>query len=141
MPDHWNISILNSQAKERTGYPTQKPLALLERVIEASSNIGDLVFDPFCGCVTAPVAAEKLGRQWVGIDVAYISGYLVKKRLAEEVFVGAPLNIKEYEPIFRSDIPERTDIEDKKVLDSIEIKQKKHEEQEGKCAGCEYPYR
>ena len=139
MRDVWEISYLNSQAKERTGYPTQKPLAVLERVVQASSNEGDLVLDPFCGCATAPVAAEKLGRQWVGIDVAYISGYLVKKRLADEVFIGAPLKIKEYEPVFRSDIPERTDIEDKKVLDSIEIKQKKHREQEGKCAGCEYP--
>lgn len=139
LPDHWNISILNSQAKERTGYPTQKPLALLERIIEASSDKGDLILDPFCGCATAAVAAEKLGRQWVGIDVAYISGYLVKKRLAEEVFVGASLKIKEYEPIFRTDILERTDISDEKVLDSIEIKQRKHKEQEGRCAGCEYP--
>ena len=131
-------SINANDKKERTGYPTQKPIALLERIISASSNEGDLVLDPFCGCATAPVAAEKLGRQWVGIDVAYISGYLVKKRLVDEVFVGAPL-VKEYEPVFRADIPERTDIQDKKELDTLAIKQKKHEEQEGKCAGCEYP--
>ena len=131
-------SINANDKTERTGYPTQKPIALLERVISASSNEGDIVFDPFCGCATAPVAAEKLGRQWVGIDVAYISGYLVRKRLVEEVFVGAPL-VKEYEPVFRADIPKRTDIQDKKELDTLAIKQKKHADQEGKCAGCEYP--
>ena len=65
----WNIDIINSQAKERTGYPTQKPLALYERIIKASSNPGDFVLDPFCGCATTPVAAERLGRQWIGIDI------------------------------------------------------------------------
>ncbi len=56
-------------AKERTGYPTQKPLALYERFIKASSNPGDMVLDPFCGCATTPIAAERLGRQWVGMDI------------------------------------------------------------------------
>ena len=56
-------------SSERTGYPTQKPLALYERIIKASSNPGDWVLDPFCGCATTPVAAERLGRQWVGIDI------------------------------------------------------------------------
>ena len=60
---------LNTMDKERTGYPTQKPLALYERFIEASSNPGDIVLDPFCGCATTPVAAERQGRQWVGIDI------------------------------------------------------------------------
>ena len=60
---------LNTMDKERTGYPTQKPLALYERFIEASSNPGDIVLDPFCGCATTPVAAERQGRQWVGIDL------------------------------------------------------------------------
>ena len=69
MRDVWEISYLNSQSKERTGYPTQKPLALYERIIKASSNEGDLVLDPFCGCATTPVAAERLGRQWVGMDI------------------------------------------------------------------------
>ena len=57
-------------AKERVGYPTQKPLKLLERIVLASSNEGDMVLDPFCGCATACVAAQKLGRQWVGIDIS-----------------------------------------------------------------------
>ena len=64
-----DIDPINSQAKERTGFPTQKPLALYERVIKASSDPGDMVLDPFCGCATTAVAAERLGRQWVGMDI------------------------------------------------------------------------
>ena len=66
MRDVWNISVLHPSAKERVGYPTQKPLSLLERIIRASSNEGDYVFDPFCGCATTLVAAEKLSRKWGG---------------------------------------------------------------------------
>ena len=76
-----DINPINSQAAERLGYPTQKPLALLERIISASSNPGDVVFDPFCGCGTAVVAAEKLGRQWIGIDITYIALDLMINRL------------------------------------------------------------
>src|ERR1700735_5158784 len=68
-------------AAERLGYPTQKPVALLERIIEASSNLGDLVLDPFCGCGTTIDAAEKLGRQWIGIDVTQLAISLIKNRL------------------------------------------------------------
>ena len=85
MQDWWEISILNSQSKERVGYPTQKPLALLERIIKASSNKGDIVLDPFCGCATTCVAAEELHRRWIGIDVSVKSYELVKQRLAKEV--------------------------------------------------------
>ena len=67
--DVWDIPIINPLSKERTGYPTQKPLILYERIIRASSNKSDIVLDPFCGCATTPVAAERLGRQWVGIDI------------------------------------------------------------------------
>ncbi len=68
--DVWSdILPLRSWHKERTGYPTQKPLALYERIIQASSNPGDIVLDPFCGCATTPVAAERTGRQWVGMDI------------------------------------------------------------------------
>ena len=70
MRDIWEISYLNSQAKERLGYATQKPLALLERIIKASSNEGDVVFDPFCGCATTIEAAQNLGRKWIGVDIA-----------------------------------------------------------------------
>lgn len=78
-----DISPINSQAKERLGYPTQKPLALLERIIEASSNEGDIILDPFCGCGTAVAAAEKLGRKWVGIDITHLSISLMKYRLKD----------------------------------------------------------
>ena len=64
-----DIGRLGGQSKEKTGYPTQKPLALYERIIKASSNKGDLVLDPFCGCATTPIAAERLGRQWLGMDL------------------------------------------------------------------------
>lgn len=80
--DVWtDINPLNSQAAERLGYPTQKPLALLERIITASSNPGDVVLDPFCGCGTTVDAAQKLGRRWVGIDVTYLAVDLIDKRL------------------------------------------------------------
>ncbi len=72
-----------SQSPERTGYPTQKPLALLERIINASSNEGDIVLDPFCGCATTCVAAEKLKRKWIGIDVSHKAYELVKERLVK----------------------------------------------------------
>jgi site-specific DNA-methyltransferase (adenine-specific) len=78
-----DISPLNSQAQERLGYPTQKPLALLERIISASSNPGDVVLDPFCGCGTAVHAAEKLGRRWIGIDITHLSIALIEKRLRD----------------------------------------------------------
>lgn len=79
-----DIPPINSQASEAMGYPTQKPLALLERIVNASSNPGDLVLDPFCGCGTAVVAAEKLGRQWIGIDVTYIALDLMISRLVKD---------------------------------------------------------
>lgn len=82
--DCWDdISPLNSQAKERLGYPTQKPVALLERIIAASSNEGDIVLDPFCGCGTTVHAAEKLNRQWIGIDVTHLAIGLIEKRLRD----------------------------------------------------------
>ena len=81
LTDWWYIPTLNTMAKERTGYPTQKPLALLERIITASSNKGDMVLDPFCGCATTCVAAEKLGRQWLGVDVSHRAYELVNQRL------------------------------------------------------------
>lgn len=81
-----DISPINSQAAERLGYPTQKPLTLLERIISASSNRGDVVLDPFCGCGTAIVAAQKLGRQWIGIDITHLSIALLKYRLKGSPF-------------------------------------------------------
>ncbi|MDR1314004.1 MAG: restriction endonuclease [Deltaproteobacteria bacterium] len=96
-----DIPPVNARAAERLGYPTQKPLALLERFVSASSNPGDLVLDPFCGCGTAVEAAEKLGRQWIGIDVTHLAIALVEKRLEDGfrhkglswVTVGTPKDI------------------------------------------------
>ena len=76
-----DINPLNSQATERLGYPTQKPLSLLERIISASSNPGDIVLDPFCGCGTTIAAAQKLNRTWIGIDITHLSIALLKYRL------------------------------------------------------------
>ena len=76
-----DVRPIQAQAKERLGYPTQKPQALLERIIEASSNEGDVVLDPFCGCGTAVAAAEKLKRQWIGVDVTHLAVALMKNRL------------------------------------------------------------
>ena len=78
-----DIQPIGAQAGERLGYPTQKPLALLERIISASSNEGDLVLDPFCGCGTAVHAAEKLKRQWIGIDITHLAVSLIEKRMKE----------------------------------------------------------
>ena len=76
-----DIPPINSQAAERLGYPTQKPLALLERILGASSNEGDVVLDPFCGCGTTVHAAQKLGRRWIGIDITHLAVSLIEHRL------------------------------------------------------------
>ena len=78
-----DIPSINSQAKERLGYPTQKPVALLKRILTASSNEGDLVLDPFCGCGTTIHAAQKLKRRWIGIDITHLAIALQKYRLKD----------------------------------------------------------
>lgn len=104
MGDTWSdLPAIAAQAKERLGYPTQKPEALLERIIKASSNEGDVVLDPFCGCGTAVAVAQKLNRQWIGIDITHLAITLIKKRLRDsfgdeiekqyEVF-GEPVDLK-----------------------------------------------
>lgn len=92
--DVWvDIDRLNQKSAERLGYPTQKPLALLERIIAASSNEGDVVLDPFCGCGTAVHAAQKLGRQWIGIDVTHLAIGLIEKRM-NDAFPGIAFEVK-----------------------------------------------
>jgi hypothetical protein len=78
-----DIPPINSQAQERLGYPTQKPEAPLERIIKASSNEGDVILDPFCGCGTTVQVAQRLNRQWIGIDVTHLAIGLIKKRLSD----------------------------------------------------------
>ena len=99
--DWWEISIINKASKERLGYPTQKPEALLERIIKASSNEGDVVLDPFCGCGTAIAVAERLHRRWIGIDITHLAITLIKNRLhdafgpelSDYVMIGAPTDL------------------------------------------------
>ncbi len=94
-----DIGPLSSQAKERLGYPTQKPVALLERILAASSNPGDIVLDPFCGCGTTLHAAAKLERRWIGIDVTHLAIGLIQRRLKDAFpamhfdVVGAPKDV------------------------------------------------
>jgi len=104
-----DIPPISSQAAERLGYPTQKPLALLERIVRASSNEGDVVLDPFCGCGTAVVAAQKLGRQWIGIDITHLAIGLLRSRLEENFpgleyeVVGVPADVASAVALARQD--------------------------------------
>jgi len=82
--DWWTIPFINRAAKERLGYPTQKPEALLERIVKASSNEGDWVLDPFCGCGTTVAVAERLNRKWIGIDITALAINLIKHRLDKQ---------------------------------------------------------
>ena len=112
LEDWWiDITTVGRVVKEVTGYPTQKPLALLERIIKASSNEKEIVLDPFCGCATTCVAAEKLNRQWIGIDVSVLAYELVKQRLEKEI--ANPENLLQYqnEIHFSTTPPKRTDID------------------------------
>ena len=113
--------------KERVGFPTQKPLALLERIIQASSNEGDLILDPFCGCATACLAAEKHSREWVGIDISSKAFDLVKTRMRKELGLFG-------EVIHRIDIPKRTDLGD--IPNYRTHKHTLFGRQEGRCNGC-----
>ena len=124
-----DICPINSQAKERMGYPTQKPLALLNRIIESSSNPSDVVLDPFCGCATTMVAADRLDRQWVGIDLSEKAAELVVRRV--EADQGLWRNI-----VHRTDIPQRTDIGDIPRYNSTDNRQTLYGQQAGDCAGC-----
>ena len=128
-----DVNRLEAASKERVGYPTQKPLALLERIVKASSNEGDNVLDPFCGCV----AADKLGRKWVGTDISPKAVELVNMRLQQAM---GSLFHHGYVTA-RTDIPRRTDIEA-----PIPYRQNKHVlfgQQEGLCNGCkgDFPFK
>ena len=87
-----DIDRINQSANERLGYPTQKPRALLERIIAASSNEGDVVLDPFCGCGTAVYAAQKLKRRWIGIDITHLAVSLIERSL-KDAFPGIAFDV------------------------------------------------
>ncbi len=110
--DVWDIPPVRNVSKERLGYPTQKPLALMERIIKASSNPGDIVLDPFCGCGTTLHAAETLGRKWIGIDISKFSTGLIRRRLVDnfgyltrdDIFIhGTPESVAEARALARLD--------------------------------------
>lgn len=119
------------RSKERLGYPTQKPLKLLERIIEASSSGEDFIFDPFCGCATACVSAEKLKRQWMGIDLSPKAGKLVVSRMKKELGIFGNIDVI-------NDLPSRDDLE--VIRPYRENKHQLYGEQEGICNGCEYHF-
>ena len=133
--DVWtDIQALRSWHDERVGYPTQKPVALLERIIRASSNPRDMVLDPFCGCATALVAADRLQRQWAGIDLSPLAIKLVNERVAEDRGLwGSATALTEP--------PRRTDLGD--LPNYRTHRHRIYGEQEGVCAGCEthFPFR
>ena len=119
------------KGNEDTGYPTQKPLALLERIIKASSNEGDMVLDPFCGCATTCIAAEKLGRQWVGIDISSKAVELVRLRLERELGIDERRGILGA-VVHRTDIPRPSE-----TLPNYRThKHTLYGQQEGLCNGC-----
>ena len=112
--DFWDISPINQVSPERMGYPTQKPLALYERIIRANSNPGDMVLDPFAGCATTLVAAERLGRQWVGIDIWDNAQTVVLQRLEREGLISEGSDrlhghLFAEDVHFTADLPVRTD--------------------------------
>ena len=135
-----NIDLTNSQSKEYVGYPTQKPLALLERIIQTSSNEGDVVLDPFCGCATACVAAERLGRQWIGIDVSAKAYELVQYRLKKEVVRADEIFKKK---VFfregRDAYVQRTDLKGD-PRSKKEIKKSLYGDQGGYCNLCDHHF-
>ena len=124
-----DIPPLSHAARERVGYPTQKPLALLERIIEASSNADDVVLDPFCGCATACIAGQAKNRQWVGIDISPKAAELVQSRMRDELGMF-------YQGAHRTDVPRRTDLGKLPKYSAPANRTKLYGEQGGHCAGC-----
>ena len=127
MPDWWEIPILNPNAKERTGFRTQKPVALVQRIIQSSTNPGDMVLDPFCGCATTLLAAEGVQRLWAGIDVSPKGAELAVSQI--EKYQGLFHDI-----VHRADIPLRTDLGT--LAHPRTHRTTLYGQQEGNCAGC-----
>ena len=145
--DVWELSILAGSSKERLGYPTQKPLALLDRIIRASSNPGDMVLDPYCGCATALIAADRLQREWAGIDLSPLAVKLVNERIAAD---RAATKEAKHAPVIGGSLfqataltapPKRTDLGD--LPNYRTHRHRLYGEQEGVCAGCDthFPFR
>jgi DNA modification methylase len=110
LDDVWDIPVITSSAKERLGYPTQKPEALLERIVKASSDEDDIVMDPFCGCGTAIAVAQHLKRRWIGIDITHLAITLIKHRLQDAFgknvkynVIGEPVSLPDAETLAKAD--------------------------------------
>ena len=132
----------STKGGEYTGWRTQKPLALLERIIKASSNEGDLVLDPFCGCATACIAAEKLGRHWIGIDIAPQAAEVLKDRARRELQI--PMqdedgkDWEDWSPLILTAPQTRTDLKLDFPADPRSEKEWLYANQKKRCVGCEY---
>jgi site-specific DNA-methyltransferase (adenine-specific) len=125
--DWWDIPMLKGNSKEATGYPTQKPLALLQRIVKASSNKGDIVLDPFCGCATTCVAAQQLGRKWIGIDIEKQAVGILVERLSDDAGL-----FKDF--VTTSIIPQRADVSLEPPSQSV--KERLYKEQNCLCNAC-----
>jgi len=133
--DVWPPPIINPMSKERTSYPTQKPLALLERILTSSTDSDGIVLDPFCGCTTALVAADRLGRRWAGIDLSPLAVTLVNDRIVQDRGpLWGSVNALETPPV-------RTDLVN--LPNYRTHRHRLYGEQEGVCAGCatHFPFR
>ena len=137
MDNNWT-DIPRVLGRESVDYPTQKPLKLLERIIKASSNKGDVVLDPFCGCATSCVTAETLERRWVGIDISPKAQQLVKTRLNDTKQLTLVSRAWKFTGriIQRSDIPARTDMPVKPKHNYKQMRRMLFKEQAGRCALC-----
>ena len=135
VPEDWweDIPKLTNQ-RERVGYPTQKPLALLNRIIQANCPDGGIVFDPFCGCATTLVAAEDIKRAWIGIDIPPKAADLVVERIEERQGLWRDIT-------HRTDIPQRTDLGDIPAYNCAENINRLYGVQGGECAGCREHFR
>ena len=140
MSNTWEIGFVHSQSKERTGWKTQKPLALLKRIILASSNKGDLVLDPFCGCATACVAAEEEGRAWIGIDMDKQCAKIMKTRATGQQDLMKIWDDVLVDASKQKNVPVRKEIMEQEIPHSQRqiVKRALYEKQKGKCAAAPY---
>ena len=136
LKDWWQINIIHPKAKYRTGYPTQKPAELLERIIKQSCPKDGVVLDPFCGCGTTCVVAKHLGIHWIGIDISNKTPITIK-HIYQNKYGEGMLYKEDY--IIRKDLPHRHDLKIEKIEDNLtrnEIKKRLYEQQNGRCNGC-----
>ncbi len=125
----WDVPAIAATSKEHVGYPTQNPIALLQRIILASSNVDDIVFDPFCGFATTCVAADGLDREWTGIDVSEKAAQLVVDRIDQSKGIFCDV-------IHRRDIPQRTDLGPIPRYNCARNKVQLYGQQRGHCKTC-----